>query len=125
MAIPLLSEAAGIMASGTLRFIVFEVLLLVVSAIFIWIGGRFAEISKASFMRSLGISVILAIIVPLLLLPFAGMELLTLLLSVVLTLAIIKLVFDTGWRKSLITWVFSIIAQVIVMLVLLFVLVLI
>ena len=123
--IPVITEAAGMMAGGIIRFIAFEVLLLLVSAFFIWIGARVAEVKEGSLGRSFVVAVILAIIVPLLVMPFAGLAAFTMVLSVILTLAIIKLVFGTGWKKSLITWVFSIIAQIISLAILVFVLVLI
>ena len=105
----------------TLAFWLFELVLLVVSAIFIWIGAKVAEVEKGSLMRSIGIAVILAILVPLLLIPFASMAIIPIVLSIVITLAVIKAAFATSWRKSLVAWVFSIIAQFIAIAALVFV----
>jgi len=124
MAIPFLSEAVGVLTSGTLGFIIFELVVFFISALFIWIGAKVANVEKGSIARSFLIAVILAILTPLLLLPFAGFRIVSLVLSVIINLAIIKIVFSTGWKKSLITWVFSIIAGVVSAFILAFVLVL-
>ena len=112
------------MASSTVVFIAFELVLFLISALFIWAGARIADVSKGSIIRSFIIAVLVAILTPVLLLPFAGFELVSFAASVIINLAIIKLVFSTGWKKSLITWVFSLIAGFLSVAILAFVLVL-
>lgn len=112
------SNVVGLMASDTLRFIIFEIALLIISSIFIWIGGRVAQVKKGSFGRAFIAAIALSILTPLLLIPFQGFAIITFILSLIINLGIIKIVFKTNWRKSLITWIFSIIASVIVVVIL-------
>lgn len=124
MAIPFLTEAVGMLTSSTAMFIAFEVILFLVTAFFIWIGAKIADVENASIIRSFAIAVIVAILTPIILIPFAGLELVSMAISVIVNLAIIKIVFATGWKKSVVTWVFSIIASIVSIIILSFVLIL-
>ena len=114
MAIPFVNEAVALLTGNMVRFLIFEILLVLVSAFFIWLGAKVAQVEKAGFPRSFLVAIIVAIVLPLLLIPLAGLEIISLIASVVINLVIIKLVFGTGWRKSLVTWIFSIIAGIVV-----------
>jgi hypothetical protein len=124
MAVPFLGDIVGLLAGSMFRLIVFELVLFFISALFIWIGAKVADVEKGSIIRAFLIAVIVAILTPLLLLPFAGFELFSMALGIIINLAIIKLVFSTGWRKALVTWIFSLIAGFLSVLILSFVLIL-
>lgn len=124
MAVPFLSDLITLASSSTLRFVVFELVILFVSALFIWTGAKVAQIKQSSIIKSFIAAIVLAVLVPLLLIPFSGHVLASLALGMVVTLAIIKIVFATGWRKSLVTWIFSIIAEFVAFFALTFLLVL-
>ena len=124
MAIDLFTSAANIMAAGSLAFIVYEILLFIISALFLWIGAKVAQVKKGSFGRAFLIAIITAVLTPILLIPFGAYALIAFILGLIINLIIIKLIFATGWRKSVVAWVFSIVAGVIAILILAFGLVL-
>ncbi|RLI97012.1 MAG: hypothetical protein DRO99_03585 [Candidatus Aenigmatarchaeota archaeon] len=122
MAIPFITELSGLLSGNIIRLITFEILLLLVSAFFIWTGAKVAQIRKGSFGRSFLTALAIAFLLPMALLPFSGLVLISLIASLVITLAIIKVVFDASWRSSLVTLVFSAIAQAVSLALLIFVL---
>jgi hypothetical protein len=124
MAIPFLTDAVGLLTSNTVMFIAFELVLFLVTALFIWIGAKVADIDRASLARSFIIAILVAILTPIILIPFAGQALVSLVISVIVNLAIIKIIFATGWKRSLVAWVFSIIASIVSIIILSFVLIL-
>jgi len=124
MVLDILTNAVSSLAGSTVMFITFELLLFFISALFIWIGAKIASVDKGSIIRSFIIAVLIAILTPLLLIPFSEFALVSVALSFIINLAIIKIVFATGWKKSLVTWVFSLIAEIISIFLLMFVLVL-
>jgi hypothetical protein len=89
----------------------------IVTSVFIWIGALLAGVEGAGFVRALAVAVLNAIIggvatvvlgvgaIP----PPVGM-----LIGLVITLFLIKAIFGTTWGKALLTWVFAIIAEIIV-----------
>jgi len=119
------SGIASLLTGSGISFILLELALLLLAAAFIWFGSKIAQVEKAGIGRAFLTAILVTIVAPLLMIPFEGLGLLTLVISIILTLFFIKVVFSTGWRKSLVTWIFSIIAQVVWILIMLFLLVLI
>jgi hypothetical protein len=88
----------------------------VTASVFIWIGAKISRVPGASFGRSmvaavaagflnwLGATVLLELEVT--------SEIAGFLIGLFLTLLVIKSAFDTTWGKSLLVWVFNVIAQV-------------
>lgn len=82
--------------------------------VFIWIGANIAQIRKASLSRSVIAAVIIVIISSLIVLPFHSFAFFGLMISIFINIAVIKVVFSASWRRGLVTWVFSVISQVLV-----------
>jgi len=97
------------------------VLWVLFSAFFIWIGAKMAFIPKASFGRAVMTAIACGmgsffLSGILLFLPGIG-PLLGQIIGIVLSLFIIKAMFDTSFGKALLAWMFQIFAVVIALLV--------
>ena len=108
------SAAMGSLISNPVMLIVFEIAFLVVTGLFIWIGAKIAQVRKASLARSVIVAVIIVIISSLIVLPFSGFAFFGLVISIFINIAVIKIVFSASWRRGLVTWVFSVISQILV-----------
>ncbi|MFH1978480.1 MAG: hypothetical protein ABIJ92_04085 [Candidatus Aenigmatarchaeota archaeon] len=124
MVMEFFTGAANLLVGDTLTFIIFEIILLLISALFIWIGAKVAQVKKGSIGRAFLVAIVFSIITPIFMIPFVGYALVTFILTLIINLVIIKIVFSANWRKALTTWVFSIISGIIAVLILGFVLVL-
>jgi riboflavin transporter FmnP len=117
-----LEQALNLLALDVVSASLFGLVLFIVMGVFLWIGAYMAQIKKRSFPRAflaaLAGTIISAIVF--MIMGFTGY--IALVVSILIQILVIKFVFSTEWRKSLITWVFSVIAQVIAVLVLVFVL---
>jgi len=116
------SGIASLLTGSGTSFILLELALLLLAAFFIWFGSKIAQVEKSGIGRAFLTAILVTIVAPLLLIPFEGFGLLTLVISIVITLFLIKVVFSTGWRKSLVTWLFSVIAEVVWIFIMLFLL---
>jgi hypothetical protein len=97
--------------------IAFLVLALLISAFFLWIGAKLAGIRGASFgkavLAALVSVVALAILeIVLSLIPRIGGTL-GLLLGILVSIYVIKAVFDTGWGKAILAWILYIAAIIV------------
>jgi hypothetical protein len=97
--------------------IAFLVLALLISAFFLWIGAKLAGIRGASFgkavLAALVSVVALAILeIVLSLIPRIGGTL-GLLLGILVSIYVIKAVFDTGWGKAILAWIMYIAAIIV------------
>lgn len=97
--------------------VIFFIISLLITALFLWIGATLAGIKGASFGKAI-LTALLSVIgltilgVFLSFIPFMG-DFLGLLLGVLLSIFIIKAVFDTSWGKALSAWIFYVIAVMI------------
>ena len=106
------------MMAGTLGALLgLLVLWVLLSAFFIWIGAKMAFIPKASFGRAImaaiacgmGSFLLSAILLPLLPVgPIMGQ-----IIGIILSLFIIKAIFETSFGKALLAWMFQIFAVII------------
>ena len=102
--------------SGTLLALAFAVL---ISGIFMWIGARLAGIQRATLGRAIlaalsGTAIVwiagglFATTLPL------GGSILGFLLVLLLVLLATRIIFDTSFGKALLAWIFFILAQIVV-----------
>jgi hypothetical protein len=90
-----------------------------VSAIFIWFGAKVAGIDGATFIKSFWAALVSSILVWLLtglasaLFGFGSIA--GWILGLFITLAVLKIIFDTTWGKAFLTWLFQGLAQLIVL----------
>jgi hypothetical protein len=97
--------------------IAFLVLALLISAFFLWIGAKLAGIRGASFGKAVLAALVsvaaLAILeIVLSLIPRIGGTL-GLLLGILVSIYVIKAVFDTGWGKAILAWILYIAAIIV------------
>ncbi|MFQ6087519.1 MAG: hypothetical protein ACE5K0_01275 [Candidatus Methanofastidiosia archaeon] len=100
---------------GITAILVLIVLLFIIGAFFIWIGAKLAGVRDATFGKALICAVALALIGPIfnLLLSFIGIGgFIGFILGLLVTLYIIKSIFDTSWGKAFVVWILSIVAMV-------------
>ena len=105
-----------VLTADFVTFILFEIVFFLVMGFFIWVGSEIAQVRKNAFLKAIGAALIATVISSLLIIPFASFAFFTLFLALLINIAVVKIVFRTGWRKALVTWVFSVIAQVLVLL---------
>ena len=104
-----------------LFFVALFVAATVISAFFIWIGTKIAGVSGATFGKAFWAAIITSFTVW----ALTGIASMALgfgsiagwLLGVLITLVILKWIYKTTWGKSLLTWIFSGIAQIVVLVV--------
>ncbi|MBU0898309.1 MAG: hypothetical protein KKB03_01190 [Nanoarchaeota archaeon] len=110
-----LESAIGFLTSDLVRTIVFEIILFIVAGLFIWIGAWFARIKKRTFIKAIIAAFLTAFVSSILILPFSQFALIAVTISLIINIAVIKFVFSTTWRNSLVTWIFSVIAHVVIL----------
>jgi hypothetical protein len=117
-----LEQALNLLALDVVSASLFGLVLFIAMGVFIWIGAYISQIKKRSFPRAflaaLAGTIISAIVF--MIIGFTGY--IALIISILIQILVIKAVFSADWRKSVVAWVFSIIAQVIAVLALVFVL---
>ena len=88
------------------------------SAIFIWIGSKFAGVPEARFGKAFYAALLSSIAVWALTglgAPFFGIgSVAGWVLGIILTLGILKSIYNTGWGSAMLIWIFTGVAQVIV-----------
>lgn len=115
-----LEQALDIASLGSLTSLVFMIISFLITGFFIWIGAYMAHVEKKSLLNSF-FAALLGTIVTGIVFSFMGFTgLWAILVTILIPIFVIKLVFRTSWRKSLVTWVFSIIAQIIAVALLVF-----
>ena len=100
-----------------LGLIAFLVLALLISAFFLWIGAKLAGIREASFGKAILAALVSVVALALLqivlsLIPRIGGTL-GLLLGILVSIYVIKAVFDTGWGKAILAWILYIVAIIV------------
>jgi len=88
-----------------------------ITSVFIWIGALLAKVEGAGFVRSLAVAILNSIIgwITIVALGAAGVPLpACLLIGFVITLFLIRAIFGTTWGKAFLTWLFALVAQIIV-----------
>ncbi|HHN81833.1 MAG TPA: hypothetical protein ENN11_04350, partial [Methanomicrobia archaeon] len=111
--------ALEILGLGLTALLAAVVIFFVVMAFFIWVGAKFAAIKNASFgnafVSAIGITILTIVLGAVLaLLNITSGGLVGPLISVLVTVWVIKSVFDTNWGRAFIAWIFSIIGAFIV-----------
>lgn len=111
--------ALEILGLGLAALLAAVVIFFVVMAFFIWIGAKFAAIKNASFgnafVSTIGITILTIVLGAVLtLLNITSGGLVGTLISILVTVWVIKSVFDTNWGRAFIAWIFSIIGAFIV-----------
>lgn len=90
-----------------------------VSAVFIWFGAKVSGISGATFMKSFWAALVSSFLVWALsaiataLFGFGSIA--GWILGLLITLVVLKMIFDTTWGKAFLTWLFQGLAQLIVL----------
>jgi len=107
--------APQIITSGA-GSLIFFLLVLVLSAFFLWIGTKLAGIHHASMGKSLIVAVVSMVVLAVLnavlsVVRFFG-GILGFFLGILVTVFIIKVVFNTSWSKALLAWVLYIVAVI-------------
>jgi hypothetical protein len=111
--------ALEILGLGLAALLAAVVIFFIVMAFFIWIGVKFAAVKDASFgnafVAAIGITVLSIVLgAVFVFLNIASGGLIGTLISILVTVWVIKAVFDTGWGRAFIAWIFSIIGAFIV-----------
>ncbi|RZN50010.1 hypothetical protein EF808_01585 [archaeon] len=111
--------ALEILGLGLAALLAAVVIFFVVMAFFIWIGAKFAAIKNASFgnafVSAIGITILTIVLGAVLaLLNITSGGLVGTLISILVTVWVIKSVFDTNWGRAFIAWIFSIIGAFVV-----------
>ncbi len=104
----------GIFASFGIGIIFAFILMVIVGGLFMWIAAKIARVEKSSFGRAMAAAVaasFVEIFVAFLfnLVPVFG-NLFGFILGLVITILVIKAVFDTSFGKALLVWIFNLIA---------------
>ncbi len=90
-----------------------------ISAVFIWIGAKLAGIRGATFLRSFWAALVSSFLVWALTglgaTVFGFGTVAGWIIGVLITLFVLKIVFDTTWGKAFLAWLFHGIAQLIVL----------
>jgi hypothetical protein len=90
-----------------------------VSAVFIWIGARLAGIDRATFVRSFWAALVSSFFVWALTgigaAVFGFGSIAGWIIGVIITLFVLKVVFDTTWGKAFLAWLFHGMAQLLVL----------
>jgi hypothetical protein len=109
---------AGLLAGGALAVVLFFVLGVLISAIFIYIGVKLAKVQRATFGRAFGAALLMIIInfvVGLIVgLATGGNPIAGFIVGLLITLFVIKGVFSTSLGKAFVAWIFAILSQIIV-----------
>jgi hypothetical protein len=88
------------------------------SALFIWIGSKFAGVPRATFGRAFYAAFLSSVAVWALTglaAAFFGVgSLAGWLLGIIVTLGILRSIYDTGWGSALLIWIFTGVAHIIV-----------
>ena len=79
-----------------------------VSAFFIWLGAKIAGVKNATFMKSFWAALISSVLIWVL---AAVINAPGWVLGLLVSLVVIKAIFDTSWGKALLTWIFHGIVQ--------------
>jgi hypothetical protein len=109
---------AGLLAGGALAALLFFVLGVLISAVFILIGAKLAKVQRATFGRAFGAALLVIIInfiVGFLVgVATGGNAIVGFIVGLLVNLFVIKGVFATSFGKAFLTWIFMILAQIIV-----------
>ncbi len=97
-------------------------IMIIVSAVFYWLGARMAKVPGATFGRAVAAAVLAGVVglilqLVLSIMPGAG-NILAFIVTLIVTLLIIKAVYKTTLGKAFLVWLFGFIAAMIVMAVL-------
>jgi hypothetical protein len=109
-----LEEIVNLATLSTVGLILFAVLFFVITGIFIYIGTYVARVDNRSFISSFLAALIATLVSGAIFFFFNFTGLTSLFISVVITIFAIKVVFGTSWKKSIVTWIFSVIAEFLV-----------
>ena len=105
-----LAAAGALGAAAALAVIISGI----VQAFFLWLGGRLAGVTQATFGRAILIAALYGIIAWLALLILAPYPLMGLIVAIVILLFLIKSIFATTWAQTFGTWLLALVAQIIV-----------
>lgn len=91
------------------------VLSIVIAGFFMWIGAKLAGVAKSSFGRAIGAAIVVSLVTWVIsglfsILPVIG-TLLGFVIALIISIFLIKAVFDTSLGKAFLTWIFNIVAQ--------------
>ncbi len=90
-----------------------------VSAIFIWFGAKISGIEGATFIKSFWAALVSSLLVWVLTglasALFGFGSIVGWMLGLLITLVVLKMIFDTTWGKAFLTWLFQGLAQLIVL----------
>ncbi|MBN1574309.1 MAG: hypothetical protein JW984_14010 [Deltaproteobacteria bacterium] len=90
-----------------------------VSAIFVWIGAKLAGISGATFLRSFWAALVSSFLVWALTgigaAVFGFGSIAGWIIGVIITLFVLKIIFNTTWGKAFLAWLFHGMAQLLVL----------
>ncbi len=104
----------SIIAGVGIAVLLLLILLLVIAAFFLWIGAKLAGIQNATFGKAVVAALVSVIALAVLqvimsIIPFLG-GLVGFLLGILVSIYIIKAVFDTSWGKALLAWILYVVA---------------
>jgi len=111
-------ELLGFTSSNILAVAASVIIIFLLQALFIWFGAKFARIKNASFGKAFGsaiaITVLLIIVnVILSLIDIANNDLISIVVSILITIWVLKSLFNTNWIKAMIAWIMSIIGMIV------------
>jgi len=84
-----------------------------VSALFIWIGAKIAGVQNATFMKSFWAALVSSVLIWVL---AAVINAPGWIVGLLVSLVVIKMMFDTTWGKALLAWIFHGVAQFVILL---------
>lgn len=109
-----IGAASQVLVGDYFTLILFEIMFFVLMGLFIYIGAKIAQARKASLPRSILAAIIIVFLTSLIVLPFSGFAFIGLIISLFINIAVIKIVFSAKWRRAIVTWVFSVISEILV-----------
>jgi len=83
-----------------------------VSALFIWLGAKIAGVQNATFMKSFWIALVSSILIWVL---AAVIHAPGWIIGLLVSLVVIKAMFDTTWMKAFLTWIFHFVVQFVIL----------
>jgi len=103
------------LGAGMLALLVVGVVVVAtaVSALFIWIGAKVAGVQNVTFMKSFWAALISSVLIWVL---AAVINAPGWIVGLLVSLVVIKMMFDTTWGKALLAWIFHGVAQFVILL---------
>ena len=88
---------------------------IIIAGFFMWIGAKLAGVAKSSFGLAIGAAIVVSLVTWVIsglfsILPVIG-TLLGFVIALIVSIFLIKAVFDTSLGKAFLTWIFNIMAQ--------------